>query len=199
MASEHRQPKRSTASFDVAPLDSYAQRISNAIAMIGGVLMLPALFWFLSGIGSGFSTVVIPVAVALALVVWLILTYAVQPTAYRIEADRLVIPRRWWRALRIPLGDVMGVSVASALADVPRAGLRRAFNAGVFGYHGLFQLDPYGTVFFSATNRERLVAVARRDRPPLIISPERPRDFVEALREALIQRTEVYEDALSSS
>ncbi|HEU4325087.1 MAG TPA: PH domain-containing protein [Roseiflexaceae bacterium] len=199
MASEHKQPKRLAASFDVAPLDSYAQRISNAIAMIGGVLMLPALFWFLSGIGSAFSTVVIPVAVALALVVWLILTYAVQPTAYRIEGDQLLIPRRWWRALRIPLHDVMGVSVASALADVPRAGLRRAFNAGVFGYHGLFQLDPYGTVFFSATNRERLVAVARRDRPPLIVSPERPRDFVEALREALIQRTEAYEDALSSS
>jgi hypothetical protein len=74
------------------------------------------------------------------------------------------------------------------LADVPRTGLRRAFNAGVFGYQGPFQLDPYGMVFFIATNRTRLVAVARMVDAPLILSPARPREFVDALREALMAR-----------
>jgi len=73
---------------------------------------------------------------------------------------------------------------------MPRFGLRRSFNAGVYGYHGPFQLDPYGAVFFVATNRERLVAIARRDKPPLIISPVRPREFVEALRETLMKLPE---------
>lgn len=187
---------RGVSEFEVAPLDSYAQRISSALSMIGGVLMLPALFWFLSGIGTGFGSVAISVAVALALVVWLILSYAVAPTVYRIEQRQLVVRRHWWRALRVPLREVTGVSPASALADLHRTGLRRAFNVGVFGYHGRFQLDPYGTVFFSATNRERLVALARRDHPPLIISPARPRDFTEALREALIAQAE-HADALS--
>lgn len=187
---------RGVSSFEVAPLDSYAQRISSALSMIGGVLMLPALFWFLSGIGTGFGSVAISVGVALALVVWLILSYAVAPTAYRIEERHLVVRRHWWRALRVPLHEITGVSPASSLADLHRTGLRRAFNVGVFGYHGRFQLDPYGTVFFSATNRERLVALARRDRPPLIISPARPRDFTEALREALITHAE-HADALS--
>ena len=50
---------------------------------------------------------------------------------------------------------------AAALADVPRRGLRFAFNAGIFGYQGPFRLAPYGEVFFLATDRARLVAVAR--------------------------------------
>jgi hypothetical protein len=41
-----------------------------------------------------------------------------------------------------------------------------------------------------ATNRERLVALARRDRTPLLISPARPREFVEALRTALMKLPE---------
>jgi hypothetical protein len=192
-------PTKSAAagSFAAAPLDSYAQRISGALATIGGVLTLPALFWFLSGIGTGFGSVAISVAVALALVVWLILSYAVAPTTYRIEERDLVVRRHWWRALRVPLREIVGVSPATGLADLHRTGLRRAFNVGVFGYHGRFLLEPYGAVFFTATNRERLVAVARRDRPPLIVSPARPRDFTEALREALIQYAE-RDDALSS-
>jgi hypothetical protein len=70
-------------------------------------------------------------------------------------------------------------------------GLRRSFNAGVFGYHGPFELEPYGRVFFAATNRQRLVALARRNGPPLIVSPDRPRDFVAAVREALLDRLKV--------
>lgn len=172
------------ASFDAAPLDPYAERITTGIATLGGILMLPALFWFLSDIH--FGGVVIPVAIAAALAAWLLLNYAVQPTGYRFEARHLVIRRRWTRALRVPFKEIAGVSVAAALADVPRFGLRRSFNAGVFGYQGPFQLDPYGAVFFVATNRERLVAVARMNRPPLILSPARPRDFVDTLREELI-------------
>ena len=90
----------------------------------------------------------------------------------------------------LPFKEIIGVSTAAALADVPRFGLRRSFNAGVYGYQGPFRLDPYGAVFFVATNRERLVALARRDRSPLILSPARPREFVEALRAALIKLPE---------
>lgn len=176
---------KASTRFDAAPLDAYAERITTGVALLGGVLMLPALFWFLSGLRFR-SGVLIPVGVAAALAALLLLSYATQPTSYQIDKDQLVIRRRWLRALRFPFKDITGVSGAPALSVVPRSGLRRAFNAGVFGYQGPFQLDPYGRVFFVATNRERLVAVARLERPPLIISPARPRDFVEALREALI-------------
>jgi PH (Pleckstrin Homology) domain-containing protein len=182
-----------TTSYRVAPLDSYAERITSGIAMLGGVLMLPTLFLYLSGFlltGVGVTGAVITAAVALALAAWLVLNYAVQPTSYDIEPDRVLIRRRWARALPLPFKQIVGVSTAAALADVPRFGLRRSFNAGVYGYQGPFRLDPYGAVFFVATNRERLVALARRDHAPLILSPERPREFVEALREALIKLPE---------
>ena len=180
-------------SFDAAPLDPYAEQITSGIAMLGGLVTLPALFLYLSGMllsGVAVTGVVISLAVALALVVWLLLNYAVQPTRYIIQDKRVLIKRRWARAVPVPFEQIIGVSAAAALADMPRFGLRRSFNAGVFGYAGPFRLERYGAVFFAATNRERLVALARRDRPPLIISPARPRDFVEDLRDALSKRPE---------
>lgn len=189
----------SDTSFEVAPFDSYAERITTGIALLGGIMMLPALFWFLSDLR--FDGVLVPVAIAITLALWLALNYAVQPISYEIELaqDRLVVKRRWLRNVRIPMEEITGVSVASALADVPRSGLRQALNAGVFGYHGQFQLERYGAAFFAATNRERLVAIARMDYPSIIVSPARPRDFVEALREALIKRAEVGLDPVNET
>lgn len=181
------------STFAAATLDPYAELITTGLALVGGVLLLPELFWFLSGIAVQqqiAAGVLISAAVAVALLVFLVLNYAVQPTAYEIEAGQLVIRRRWARRIRIPFSRIVGVSVAGALADLPRRGLRRAFNAGVFGYHGPFRLDPYGIVFFSATNREKLVAVARHEQMPLIISPTHPRDFVEVLRQAIAGHTQ---------
>lgn len=177
--------------FEAAPLDTYAEQITSGIAMLGGLLTLPALFLYLSGMlrnGIAVTGMVITMAVALAMVVWLLLNYAVQPTSYVIEAQRVLIKRRWARAMPVPFEQIMGVSLAAALADMPRFGLRRSFNAGVFGYQGPFRLEQYGAVFFVATNRERLVALARRDRTPLLISPARPRDFVEDLRDVLAKQ-----------
>jgi len=179
--------------FTVAPLDSYAERITTGISLLGGVLMLPTLFLYLSGFlfdGIAGTGAVITTAVAVALAAWLLLNYAVQPTRYVIEAEQLVIRRRLARPLRVPLKELTGVSAAVGMADMPRFGLRRSFNAGVYGYQGPFRLSPYGEVFFAATNRERLVAAARVASPPLILSPSRPRDFVEALREAIIRRAD---------
>jgi hypothetical protein len=170
-------------SFAAAPMDSYATRITSGVAYLGGLLMLPLLFAYLSNLRWG--GLLIPVALAVALAVFLVLAYAGQPLAYTIEEKQLIIRRRWFRALKIPLHQVNGVSLASALANVPQQGLRFAFNPGVFGYQGPFYLAPYGRAFFLATNRERLLSIARLPAPPLIVSPARPRAFMDALREAL--------------
>lgn len=171
--------------FEVAPLDPYATRVTTGLAWLGGLLMLPLLFAYLANLRWG--SLLIPVAVALPLALFLMLSYGAQASAYLIEDDAVVVRRRWWRPLRVPLEQIIGVSLATPLADVPRRGLRFAFNAGVFGYLGPFRLDPYGEIFFLATNRARLVAVARDRRPPLIISPEKPREFVQALADRRTQ------------
>lgn len=165
--------------FGAAPLDEYATRITMGVAYMGGVLMLPMLFAYLSNLRWG--GLLIPSALALTLAVFLLLAYAFQATAYVIEDSRLLIRRRWVRSLAISFDRITGASPAVMLADIPRSGLRFAFNPGVFGYQGPFRLAPYGTAFFLATNRERLVAIAREGKPPLILSPFRPKAFVEAL------------------
>jgi hypothetical protein len=165
--------------FEVAPLDKYAARITSGLAYLGGMLALPLLFAYLANLR--WDGLLIPTALALALALFLLLTYALQPRAYRVETKTLIIERRLWRSLRIPLEQISGVSTAATLSDVPRYGLRFAFNPGVFGYQGPFQLEPYGRVFFIATDRRRLVAIARRQLMPLIVSPARPGAFIEAL------------------
>src|SRR5215210_1348812 len=115
-----------TDAYPAARLDPYAERITSGIAMLGGVLMLPTLFLYLSGFlltGVGVTGALITAAVAVALAAWLVLNYAVQPTSYVIESDRLLIRRRWARAIPLPFKQITGVSTAAALADVPRFGL----------------------------------------------------------------------------
>jgi hypothetical protein len=171
--------------FEVAPLDTYAERITIGLAYLGGLLMLPVLFAYLSNMR--WYGLYIPATFALLLAIFMTLTYAAQPSEYRIEEDTFIVKRRWLRALKIPVSDIMGASPATPLANVPRAGFRFMFNPGVFGYQGPFHLDPYGQVFFMATNRERLVALARISGPPLILSPARPRGFIDALTEKLLE------------
>jgi hypothetical protein len=172
-----------TREFPAAPLDSYAAQVTTGVAYLGGVLMLPILFAYLGNVR--WTGLIIPIAVALALMVFLVLSYAARPVRYRLEAEHLVVQRQWLPRLKIPLQEITAVSVASSLADVPRRGLRFAFNPGVFGYQGPFYLAPYGKVFFVATNREKLVSLARGRVPPLVLSPAQPRAFMAALNEQI--------------
>lgn len=170
----------------MAPLDSYALRMTTGLAYLGGLLMLPLLFAYLANLR--WDGLLIPVALAVAVAGFLLLTYSAQPRLYELTADELIVRRRFWRALRVPLNLVTGAALATALSDVPVRQVRFAFNAGIFGYQGPFRLAPYGEVFFLATNRARLVAVARYGRTSLILSPDGPRAFVEALNERRTQR-----------
>lgn len=168
--------------YGAAPLDAYALRLTTGLAYLGGLLMLPLLFAYLANLR--WDGLLVPVALALAIAFFLCLTYAFQPRSYEIHADTLLIRRRLWRPLRIPLAVIGQVAPATALADLPKRGLRFAFNAGIFGYQGPFRLDPYGEVFMLATDRSRLVAIARYERTALIISPNSPRAFTETLNAA---------------
>ncbi len=166
--------------FVAAPLDAYAERITTGVAYLGGVLLLPLLFAYLSN--NRWGGLLIPTAVALLIALFLLLTYLSQPTRYSIEGEQLVIRQRWFRPLRIPLKQISGVSFAPQLAQIPQHGIRFGFNPGVHGYQGPFYLTDFGRVFMLATNRERLVALARYPAEPLIISPANPRDFVLAMQ-----------------
>jgi hypothetical protein len=176
------------ASFRAARLDPYAARVTSGVAYLGGLLMVPLLFAYLSNLR--WDGLLIPTALALPIGLFLLLSYAFQPMAYVLDDKHLMVKRRWFRALKIPLEQINGASPAPTLASIPQRGLRFAFNPGIFGYQGPYRLAPYGEAFMLATNRERLVSLAREGRPPLIISPEQPRAFMEALQERRVTSDE---------
>ncbi len=165
----------------VAPLDTYAQRITMGVAYLGGMLMMPLLFAYLANIR--WYGLFIPTVFAFLLALLLSLAYASRPKMYVLEEKTLVIKRQWMPALRVPLDKITGVSPVVPLEDMLRLKLRFAFNPGLFGYQGPFELEPYGRVFFLATHRERLIAIVRPGAPPLILSPARPRAFIDMLNE----------------
>jgi hypothetical protein len=174
--------------FQAAPLDHHAERITTRVAYIGGVLLLPMLFAYLVNMSLSellFVVVVSLATVSVPLVLLLLVTYAGQPVEYGIETENLLVRRRLLPTVTIPLAHITGVSFAPMLADVPRRGMRFGFNPGLFGYQGPFDLDPFGRVFFIATNHERLVAVAQLYTVPFILSPARPRAFMDALNEEI--------------
>lgn len=173
-------PHQPPNQFRAAPLDTYAEQVTTGVAYLGGILLLPLLFAYLSNLR--WSGLVIPTAVALLLALFLLLTYLAQPTRYSIEGEHLVVRQRLLPALRVPLKTITGVSFVPQLAGMPRHGIRFGFNPGVHGYQGPFYLEDFGRVFMLATHRERLVALARYPADPLIISPANPRDFVQTIR-----------------
>lgn len=175
-------PTPTEPTFTVADLDPYARRITVGVAYLGGLLALPMLFAYLADLR--WDGLLVPLALAAALAVFLLLAYAFQARQLRLTADALVIERRLAPAWRIAYREISGVSPAAGLDDLARRRARWGLNAGVFGYLGPFSLAPYGRISLLATDLTRLVAVARPGHLPLLLSPHAPRAFIEAFNRA---------------
>lgn len=174
-----------------APLDPISQRLTQGFVLVGGISTLPALFLALSGLlryPIAFYGALVCAAVAAAFLTFLGLTWAGMPVQLRIDEDAVVVERRWQRAVRIAFSDIEAITVLPVATDMKAT--RFAFNAGVFGYQGPFVSDRYGRFFAYATDREKTVAIARRNASMLVVSPMLPFAFVGAVREALAGKKE---------
>jgi len=172
--------------FDCAPLDTYAQRITQGFVFVGGTLTLPGLFLALSGLLNyqiAYYGAVISGAVAATLLVFVWLSWAGMPLTLEVHTDQLIIKRRWWRAIRVPFHAVEAVTILNVATDLQRTA--RAFNAGVFGYQGPFTSARYGRLFCMVTDRDRTIAIARHHDRILIVSPYQPTTFMATLRESM--------------
>jgi len=172
--------------FDCAPIDTYAQRVTQGFIFVGGVLTLPGLFLALSGLLSSpiaYYGALISGAVAAVFLVFVWISWAGMPTSLEIHADQLIIKRRWWRTIRVPYRTIEAVTVLNVATDLQRSA--RAINAGLFGYQGTFMSARYGRLFCMVTDRDSTIAVARHLSPILIVSPYQPSAFSAALRESI--------------
>lgn len=98
---------------------------------------------------------------------------------YSVRDGAVWIHRLGW-ATRIALADVSGAEVRPGAT----VGSLRVFgNGGLFGFVGRFRNDLLGAYRCYVTDGAREVVLAV-DGEPVVVSPDRPAAFVEAVRKA---------------
>jgi len=108
----------------------------------------------------------------------LALVWAYSPAGFALERGRLLVLRRGLRPLEFPLSSVrtVGELAPGALGRPWRVG----GSSGFFGYFGRFHSRSLGPFRMYATRSTGHVAVRTADEL-LVLTPEPPRAFVEAL------------------
>jgi hypothetical protein len=97
-----------------------------------------------------------------------------------VEGLRIVWP---FRRRLLPPTDIAAVRlVTSDEAGLP---VRLIGAGGFFGTFGLCRSAPLGLFRAYVSDRKKLVLIDRRGFRPLLISPDRPETFVQALRDTL--------------
>lgn len=96
---------------------------------------------------------------------------------YELTANSPGVRRLLWTT-RLPLA---GLQSASADADALRSTLRLCGNGGIFSFSGLFWSRRLGRYRLFATDPARAV-VLRLARRTVVISPDRPEEFLRSLR-----------------
>ena len=150
--------------------------ISALLLSLG--LGLPALGWLVPAAGDGPLLPLLLVPLPLAAVV--LLTWALAPRGFAIEAGELVILRPL-RTVRIPLASITAVE---RLSPHRMAGaLRVAGSSGLFGHYGRFWSRTLGHYRLYARRAGGLVGVdAGAGR--FVLAPEPVEGFLTALRRA---------------
>ena len=120
-----------------------------------------------------------PLRVGLGLLPFLILVLSALFTVrgYSLTGDALFIHRLLWRT-GVPLGGLKSVAFdPSAL----RRSIKTFGNGGLFSFTGYFRSTELGSFRAFMTDRSRAVVLRFTD-SVIVVSPDRPEDFVAAVR-----------------
>lgn len=98
---------------------------------------------------------------------------------FRLEDRCLVVRRLGWNT-RIPLDGLQSVTLDP---DAMKDSLRLAGNGGLFACTGLFRNKRLGLYGAFVTDLNRCV-VLRLPKRPIVISPDRPEEFVRTVKTA---------------
>ena len=97
---------------------------------------------------------------------------------YRISRGHLLIRRLAWNT-RIGLADLRAVNV---FPGIMQSSIRLCGNGGLYGFTGWFRNPQLGVYKPYVTDLNRVVVLQFENRGPIVISPDEPVRFVNALR-----------------
>jgi hypothetical protein len=151
-------PFRSPMTLDAA---NRALTIVLSLVILGIVL--------LTSVGVGKLAGPVPALVVAPLVVVMLVAWAMSPRAVAVVAGDMLVERRAWPALRVPLASI---ERAEPFERAGRA-LRIIGVGGFFGSYGLFTSDALGRFRLYATRRGKAVLVRRSGGAiPLVLTPD---------------------------
>jgi hypothetical protein len=139
--------------------------------------MAAGVFALLGALSDDFGEDGLVLLAPLALVTVVLVSWALAPRGFAIEASQLVVERPLL-PVRIPLASVRAVELFPPGAT--RGALRIAGTSGLFGNYGRFWSRSLGFFRLYATRREGLVRV-ETEGAVFVLSPDPPERFVEAL------------------
>lgn len=112
----------------------------------------------------------------------LLLTVLWSPRAVRLEADAMVVERRGWPELRIPLSEVSAVAAGPKLEAFGSRVIRIAGNGGLMGFTGLYRVAGVGLVRCWATQLGApTVLVTRKSERPVLLGVDDGAGLLQAL------------------
>lgn len=148
----------------------------RAITLIslGISALLVAVAWLAAMQEEATWVAVLPIAILLGAAAFAIL-------GYRVEADAVIIRRPGWTT-RLPLSGLVEVE---AMPGAMKRSLRTFGNGGLFGFSGRYRNRRLGAYRAWVTDRRRMVVLRFLERT-IVLSPDDPQAFVEAVRTHLL-------------
>ena len=153
----------------------------KVISILSSVVLL-AILWLIpipdeAGLGLEVPVRVLPVVILGACALFTVRGYEVDGRVLRVQ-------RLFWFT-RIPLGSLTGAEWRKG-SFAPA--WRTCGNGGLFSFSGWFHQKSIGTFRALATSVSDAVILSFSDRKPIVVTPDDPAGFVEAVRAAGCER-----------
>lgn len=110
-----------------------------------------------------------------ALVMLMVITYGYSPRKYVIDGKNIKIKRIFGDKL-IPASEIKLVRLP--VNNEINWPIRTFGNGGLFGYTGRYYTGKIGNMQWYCSRRSNYVIILREGRPPVIISPDLPNEFI---------------------
>ncbi len=152
----------------------------SAFASLFVIGLSVSLFLGLFNSGNQLSIIGISIGTILNFfVLLLVLTFfLLRTTSYTVSESAIII-----NSLLLPYiinrNEIASIAIVSK-ADM--SGVYRTFgNGGLFGYTGYYRNAKFGTMRWFATQRKNYVLIEKTDGKKIVITPDEPENFINAL------------------